>query len=40
MEEAEKIKERKEVERKLYESRHQLIMRTYSLLTKVTTRTK
>ena len=36
MEEAEKIKERKEVERRFVESKHQLIVKTWHLLSKLT----
>jgi len=40
MEEAEKIKERKETERKFVESKHQLIVKTWHLLSKLSGRTK
>jgi len=35
MDEAEKIKERKEVERRMIESKHQLIVKTWHLLSKL-----
>ena len=40
MEEAEKIKERKEAERRFVESKHQLIVKTWHLLLKLSKRTK
>ena len=40
MEEAKKIKERKEAERRFVESKHQLIVKTWHLLSKLSERTK
>jgi len=40
MEETEKIKERKEAERRFVESKHQLIVKTWHLLSKLSSHTK